>query len=77
MTQKHYEAPLAIQSPDTVRADLLEAMDYQYAGQRAIDIEIKQPEFTSVCPMTGLPDFGSITIPQILSDAIPQCGNFL
>ena len=25
-------------------------------------ITITQPEFTSVCPKTGLPDFGSITI---------------
>ncbi len=26
------------------------------------EIEITNPEFTSVCPKTGLPDFGSITI---------------
>ncbi len=62
MTQKDYESPLTSQSPDTVKSDILEAMPYQYAGQRPIDIEIKQPEFTSVCPMTGLPDFGCITI---------------
>jgi 7-cyano-7-deazaguanine reductase len=62
MKQKNYSAPGAIQAPDTVRADMLEAMDYAYAGKRAIDIEIRQPEFTSVCPMTGLPDFGRITI---------------
>jgi 7-cyano-7-deazaguanine reductase len=62
MTNKQYDTPLASQSPETVRANMLEAMDYQYAGKRAIDIEIKQPEFTSVCPMTGLPDFGCITI---------------
>jgi len=62
MTNKPYHTPFAIQSPDTVRTDMLEAMDYQYAGKRLIDIEIKQPEFTSVCPMTGLPDFGCITI---------------
>ncbi len=62
MTQKQYDSPFTVGSPDTVRADILEALDYQYAGQRPIDIEIKQPEFTSVCPMTGLPDFGCITI---------------
>lgn len=62
MAQKQYESPLAAQSPDTLRTGILEAMPYQYAGQRSIDIEIKQPEFTSVCPMTGLPDFGCITI---------------
>ena len=26
------------------------------------EIEISIPEFTSVCPKTGLPDFGTITI---------------
>jgi 7-cyano-7-deazaguanine reductase len=62
MKQKHYNAPTTIQTPDTVRADMLEALDYAYAGKRAIDIEILQPEFTSVCPMTGLPDFGRITV---------------
>lgn len=26
------------------------------------DIEISAPEFTSICPKTGLPDFGTITV---------------
>lgn len=26
------------------------------------EIKVEIPEFTSVCPMTGLPDFGTITI---------------
>ena len=29
---------------------------------RDYDIEIRCPEFTSVCPKTGLPDFGEILI---------------
>lgn len=29
---------------------------------RDYTIEIRCPEFTSVCPKTGLPDFGTITI---------------
>lgn len=29
---------------------------------RDYEIEIRCPEFTSVCPKTGLPDFGEITI---------------
>jgi 7-cyano-7-deazaguanine reductase len=37
-------------------------MEYQYQNQRDIDIVIQQPEYTSVCPMTGLPDVGCITI---------------
>ncbi len=30
--------------------------------ERDYDIVIESPEFTSVCPKTGLPDFGTITI---------------
>lgn len=51
-----------IEKPDCIRTDLLDPIDYAYQGQRDIVITIKQPEFTSVCPMTGLPDFGTITI---------------
>jgi len=51
-----------IQSPDRVDSGLLEAMEYGYRDKRDIDITICQPEFTSVCPMTGLPDFGSIIV---------------
>jgi len=51
-----------IESPDVVKATLLEPIGYEYRTRRDIDIQIEQPEFTSVCPMTGLPDFGSIAI---------------
>jgi 7-cyano-7-deazaguanine reductase len=49
-------------SPDMVNAHVLDPIDYASLGQRDITVTIKQPEFTSVCPMTGLPDFGKITI---------------
>ncbi len=45
-----------------INCSMLEAVDYEYKGKRDIDIEIIQPEFTSLCPRTGLPDFGTITI---------------
>ena len=51
-----------IESPDTVKTDVLVPMEYQYQDQRDIDIVIRQPEYTSVCPMTGLPDVGCISI---------------
>jgi len=37
----------------------IETWPNQYADY---EIEIVQPEFTSVCPKTGLPDFGVITL---------------
>ena len=49
-----------IKEPETVKADILEPIEYK--SHRDINIVIKQPEFTSLCPMTGLPDFGCITV---------------
>jgi len=49
-------------SPDRIRTDVLDPIDYQYRDRRDIDITISQPEYTSLCPMTGLPDVGCITI---------------
>lgn len=37
----------------------IETWPNQFAGY---EIEIAVPEFTSVCPKTGLPDFGTLTI---------------
>ncbi|MFH2219797.1 MAG: preQ(1) synthase [Pseudomonadota bacterium] len=50
------------ESPEKIDTGLLDPLDYDYHGRRDIEITIEQPEFTSVCPMTGLPDFGCIRI---------------
>ena len=42
-------------------AEILEGFDNEYP-QRDYEIEIVCPEFTSVCPKTGQPDFGTLTI---------------
>jgi 7-cyano-7-deazaguanine reductase len=44
--------------------DLLETFDNQYPG-RDYTIEIVCPEFTSVCPKTGQPDFGTLTFTYV------------
>ncbi len=62
--------PLTKAGPDAVRVGVLEVIDYQYAGRRDIDITISQPEFTSVCPKTGLPDFGTLIIQYRPNDKI-------
>jgi 7-cyano-7-deazaguanine reductase len=43
---------------------LLETFDNQFPD-RDYRIEIVAPEFTSVCPKTGQPDFGTVTINYI------------
>lgn len=40
---------------------ILETFDNQFP-EREYKIEIVQPEFTSLCPKTGQPDFGTVTI---------------
>ena len=47
-------------SGDAPSSEHIETFANQYAG-RDYSIEIVCPEFTSVCPKTGQPDFGKIT----------------
>ena len=47
--------------PGDVDRDVLETVPFAYAGRRS-EVEIIFPEFTSVCPWTGLPDFGELRI---------------
>ena len=51
----------AFDGPDKIDPSVLETFDYEYAGREA-DVEIETDEFTSVCPYSGLPDFGRLTI---------------
>jgi 7-cyano-7-deazaguanine reductase len=47
-----------------VSRDVLETFDNQFPG-RDYTIRIVCPEFTSVCPKTGQPDFGTLTITYV------------
>jgi 7-cyano-7-deazaguanine reductase len=47
-------------SPPVPAGDHLETFANQYPGRDYV-IEIVCPEFTSMCPVTGQPDFGTIT----------------
>lgn len=44
--------------------DLLETFDNPYPDRDYL-IETVCPEFTSMCPMTGQPDFGTLTISYV------------
>ncbi|MDQ7773240.1 MAG: preQ(1) synthase [Elusimicrobiales bacterium] len=50
-------------TPHKITLPAIEAWPNQY--RRDYTIRIEHPEFTSVCPKTGLPDFGNITIEYI------------
>jgi 7-cyano-7-deazaguanine reductase len=40
---------------------LIETVPNKFAG-REYEVELADPEFTSICPLTGAPDFGTVTI---------------
>jgi len=61
-----------IESPDTIDPGVLQVLDYSYRTQRDIEIKIDQPEFTSLCPLSGLPDFGRIAISYKPNDKIVE-----
>jgi 7-cyano-7-deazaguanine reductase len=52
-TTRHARAGMDARLPD------IECWENQYPGY---EIDLSFPEFTSVCPKTGLPDFGTIRI---------------
>lgn len=52
---------ISINLHHAMKKEILELFDNTYPD-RDYTIEIVNPEFTSVCPKTGLPDFGTITI---------------
>lgn len=49
---------------ESIDVEALEAFDYQFPG-KDIDIITSTSEFTSVCPFSGLPDFGKLTITYV------------
>ena len=55
-TDEHASAGVNAELPD------IETWPNQYPGY---EIEIVMPEFTSVCPKTGLPDHGELTLRYI------------
>lgn len=42
-----------------MKPKILETLENKFP-ERDYTIEITNPEFTSVCPKTGLPDFGTV-----------------
>ena len=52
-------------------APVLETIPNRYAGRR-YDVELTFPEFTSICPLTGAPDFGTISIRYTPGDTLVE-----
>jgi 7-cyano-7-deazaguanine reductase len=50
--------------PENIDGSILQTIPYEYP-QRKIKVELVTDEFTCVCPFSGLPDFGCLTITYI------------
>jgi len=53
-----------VQALSSIDANALETFPYEYAGKDIV-MTIDTDEFTTVCPWSGLPDFGVIKIEYI------------
>ena len=56
---------LPFKGPEAIDNDVLECFPYEYADKPIgdpMEIITSTDEFTSVCPFSGLPDFGVVTI---------------
>lgn len=50
-----------VQSDEAIDTAVLETFPYEYAG-KDVAVDIETDEFTAVCPWSGLPDFGKVTM---------------
>ena len=46
---------------EALTPEVLETFPFEYAGREAL-VEFTTDEFTAVCPYSGLPDFGTLTV---------------
>jgi 7-cyano-7-deazaguanine reductase len=60
---------------DALRPELLETFEYEYSGRDAV-IEISSDEFTTVCPFSGLPDFGTVMVRYIPAERCVELKSF-
>ncbi len=58
-----------------VRPDVLETFPYEYPGYAAT-VEVSTEEFTAVCPWSGLPDFGSLSIRYLPRERVLELRSF-
>ncbi len=53
---------------EVLTPEVLETFPYEYPARDAL-VEIETDEWSCVCPFSGLPDFGTLTVSYLPSDA--------
>lgn len=61
LAESGFERRYDVDAVEDIDTGVLMAMEYAYPG-RVTEVEYHYPEFTSVCPWSGLPDFGELII---------------
>lgn len=61
LTDKYTSRRYDVEEISRIDTQVLEAIPFDYPGS-ATDVTYETEEFTSVCPWTGLPDFGRLAI---------------
>lgn len=49
------------ESEEEITPEVLETFPYEYVGREAL-VELMTDEWSCVCPFSGLPDFGTLTV---------------
>ncbi len=60
---------------EKVAPEVLETFAYQYPERDAL-VEISTDEWTCVCPFSGLPDFGTLTVRYLPTEACIELKSF-
>jgi 7-cyano-7-deazaguanine reductase len=60
---------LEVRDEEAIDTQCLLAFEYQYSDQPA-QVSMDTDEFTALCPWTGLPDYGTLTIDYTPSDKL-------
>ncbi|HEY41308.1 MAG TPA: NADPH-dependent 7-cyano-7-deazaguanine reductase QueF [Dehalococcoidia bacterium] len=72
MTEDKYASRrFDIQPEDVIDVAVLEAIPFEYPGSET-EVVYETEEFTAVCPWTGLPDFGTLTITYVPQDKLVE-----
>ena len=61
LTDKYASRRYDVEDTTRIDTDILEHIPFDYPGS-ATDVTYETEEFTSVCPWTGLPDFGRLVV---------------
>ena len=69
------DSRVAIRQDSAIDTECLMAFQYEYPGQET-EVVIDTDEFTAVCPWTGLPDYGTLTITYVPGESCIELKSF-